>query len=98
MDQQTGDPDQASPDSTFNSVRERKSRYAFGRESGLPATLRSWVGRALGACRKKRISLCKLCDSLCLCGGIVRGSAHHRDTEIAQRTTETNSSTWCPVS
>ncbi len=32
MNQQTGDPDEASPDSAFNSVREHDSRYSFGRE------------------------------------------------------------------
>src|SRR5947208_16834322 len=41
----------------------------------------------------KSISLCKLCGSRCLCGGIAKENAHHRGTEIAQRTTETNSPT-----
>jgi len=29
MNQQTGDPDEASPDSAFNSVRERDGRYSL---------------------------------------------------------------------
>jgi hypothetical protein len=34
------------------------------------------------------ISLCDLCGSLCLCGENANKNTHHRDTEIAQRTTE----------
>src|SRR5437016_8925509 len=41
----------------------------------------------------KSSSLCKLCGSRCLCGGIAKEDAHHRGTEIAQRTTERNSPT-----
>ena len=41
----------------------------------------------------KGISLCELRDSLCLCGGIAKENAHHRGTEFALRTTETNSPT-----
>src|SRR2546428_1109968 len=50
-----------------------------------PAFFRSLSG--------KSIYLWKLCGSPCLCGGIAKENAHHRGTEIAQRTTETNSST-----
>src|SRR3989442_14276449 len=35
----------------------------------------------------------KLCESLCLCGGIAQEDAHHRGTEFTQRITETNSAT-----
>jgi len=37
----------------------------------------------------KSISLCKLCDALCLCGEITRKKIHHRGTEVTQRATET---------
>src|SRR5256712_10115397 len=50
-----------------------------------PAFFRSLSG--------KSIYLWKLCGSPCLCGGIAKENAHHRGTEIAQRTTETNSPT-----
>src|SRR5438876_3176920 len=49
--------------------------------------------RLLRSLSEKSISLCKLCGSRCLCGGIAKENAHHRGTEIAQRTTETNSPT-----
>src|SRR5438128_8397157 len=49
--------------------------------------------RLLRSLSGKSISLCKLCGSRCLCGGIAKENAHHRGTEIAQRTTETNSPT-----
>src|SRR6266542_2904986 len=34
------------------------------------------------------MSLCNFCAPLCLCGEISPKRFHHRDTEIAQRTTE----------
>src|SRR5437870_11674438 len=41
--------------------------------------------------RSKKGFLCA--SSVVLCGGIAKENAHHRGTEIAQRTTETNSPT-----
>src|SRR5438034_9305496 len=42
-----------------------------------------------GSYRAFRISLCKLCAPLCLCGEDPGEEIHHRGTESTQRTTET---------
>ena len=51
-----------------------------------------WRPACGGVCRGKGF-LCANSVILCVCGGIAKENAHHRGTEIAQRTTEANSPT-----
>ena len=66
-------------DQVEGKIKEFARRQFDGQEKG---RLRSLSG--------KGISLCRLCDALCLCGEITNKNMHHRGTEVTQRTTETD--------